>query len=146
MSDHTWRLIGNVLIMLNATAAGCFAVSYGVFAPWYRSQTGRNIMAVMGVLAINASYFSWAAFRGHGLPASFYPVRAGMFLLLFLVLAQRFIIFVRAQLLAKRANPRSKEIPHVGEVRKDIRDADRDDRDGGSGGLPRVGGGRDDAV
>lgn len=44
-------VIGNVLLFVSALIATVFVVLYWLVAPWWRSATGRNIQALMAVLA-----------------------------------------------------------------------------------------------
>lgn len=46
------RFLGNLLIVLSAILATGFVVLYWVTAPWWRSDMGRNVQALMGVIAL----------------------------------------------------------------------------------------------
>lgn len=46
------RYLGNGLILLSAVFATSFVVLYWVTAPWWRSPMGRNVQALMFVIAL----------------------------------------------------------------------------------------------
>lgn len=111
MTQATWKLIGDILIYLNACACLAFVVMYATLAPWYRTETGRNIMSVMGVLAASLCYFGWAVSRG-GIPNGFYPVRATLFAAMLLVIGRRVALFVKNQLFVRRAADKKGKADH----------------------------------
>jgi hypothetical protein len=74
-----------------------FVLLYGMAAPWWRSLAGRNIMAVMGTVAVAFGYFAWVIFQG-GVPGYFFPVRFFLFLGIFLSIGWRVLILVRRQI------------------------------------------------
>jgi hypothetical protein len=89
------RLIGNALIVLSAIEALAFVAMYSVVARWWRSEVGRNIMALMGVIAAvlvlstiriifgDNSWFAW--------------LRLGVFAGVPVVLARRLWLLWRVQ-------------------------------------------------
>jgi zinc transporter ZupT len=95
-----WKTLGDVAFYVAAVSAVLFALLYLVFAPWWKTETGRNIMAVMGSLAAAMGYFAWVISRG-GVPGGFYPVRALLFLSIAAAILWRVTLLVRTQLLRK---------------------------------------------
>lgn len=130
MSDELWRTMGTVSFYALAVASGLFCTLYLFLSPWWKTSTGRNIMALMGTLAASSCYFAWVIARG-GVPAGFYPIRFMLFTGLFLAIAWRVVIFVRAQLLA-RVRPKGDENER-NQVASD-RDGSGDAGDGGIAG------------
>jgi hypothetical protein len=92
-----WKLFGDIAFYGTATSAAVFALLYLVFAPWWKTETGRNIMAVMGSIAIAFVYFAWVIAQG-GVPGSFYPARALIFTGIGLSITWRLVRFVKIQL------------------------------------------------
>lgn len=97
-----WKEYGDLAYYACTVAAAVFVVLYLLIAPWYKTATGRNIMAVMASMAGILVYFTWAIWHGSPLPFGFYPMRAVLFTALGLSLVWRVIILVRAQLAARR--------------------------------------------
>lgn len=93
----TWKEYGDLAYYGCAFAAGLFVLVYMTIAPWWRTMTGRNIMAVMFSVASTLIYFAFAI-KNKGVPHGFYSVRAVLFSLLFLSLGWRLVILLRAQL------------------------------------------------
>ena len=100
MSQEVWKTIGDVAFYGIAVSSGVFSLMYLFLAPWYRTQAGRNIMAVMGSLACLVVYFAAAIAVGKA-PAA-YEVRAIGFVALCLAITWRVRILVKEQLLARR--------------------------------------------
>lgn len=98
-----WEAYGNVAFYACATAAVMFVLMYLVITPWWRTEAGRNIMAVMGTLAVAMAYFGWVISQG-GVPDGFWPIRAILFTCMFLSIAWRVVMLIRAQLLARKEN------------------------------------------
>lgn len=44
-------MISDILVALTALGAVCFVVTYAILAPFYRSESGWNLMAFMAVVA-----------------------------------------------------------------------------------------------
>lgn len=109
MSDALWKTLGDLAIFAAAAVTLLFAMAYATLAPWWRTETGRNIMAVMGVLAMALGYFGWIIARG-AIPEGFYPIRFTIFAVLGLVIGQRLIIFVKRQILARRSEEDPNEL------------------------------------
>jgi len=87
-------MVGNVAFYVAAFSSALFAVLYLIFAPWWKTSAGRNIMAVMGVLALAFGYFSWAIAIG-GPPPAFLPMRALLFIGIALAVSWRTLLFIR---------------------------------------------------
>jgi hypothetical protein len=98
---HMWKIVGDWAFLGVAISAGLFSLLYLFLSPWYKTTTGRNIMAVMGSLAIATIYFAIAIQIGR-IPFGFYPTRALIFTALFAAIAWRVVIFVREQLLVRK--------------------------------------------
>jgi hypothetical protein len=96
----SWQSYGDLAFYALAGVTVVFSFAYLFLAPWYRTATGRNIMAVMGSLAAALAYFAWVI-ANKGVPAGFYPARALLFTALFAAVAWRLWLFVRHQLLHK---------------------------------------------
>jgi hypothetical protein len=97
----SWKLAGDIVFTIATIAAVLFVATYGLSAPFWRSETGRNLMGLMSGIAIMMVYFGWAIWSG-GVPHGLYPMRAVLFSLLAYFLWRRFIILVRAQLMSRR--------------------------------------------
>jgi hypothetical protein len=95
-----WKAFGDIAFYAATVSSVVFALLYLVFAPWWKTQTGRNIMAVMGALALAMGYFGWVIARG-GVPSGFYPARALLFSGIALAIAWRIVLFIRTHLLRK---------------------------------------------
>lgn len=132
MSDEVWRLLGNLSFYGLTAVSGIFCVLYLTLSPWWKTQTGRNIMALMGSLALSAGYFTWAIVR-QGVPPWFYPIRFFLFTSLFLAIGWRVVIFVRAQLLVRH---RPKGDDNDGNQVASDRDGSGDTRNGSTDGHP----------
>jgi len=100
----SWKDYGDFAFYTTAVVTVAFALLYLVFAPWSRSATGRNIMAVMGSMALGFSYFAWVIYNG-GVPAYFYPIRAVIFTFLALSIAWRVWMLLRVQILDRKKEP-----------------------------------------
>jgi hypothetical protein len=107
MSDEVWRQLGTASFYGLAVSSALFFVLYMLLSPWWKTPTGRNIMALMGALAASACYFAWVIHQ-EGVPPRFYPIRFVLFTALFLAIAWRVVLFVRAQLL-ERFRPKGDE-------------------------------------
>jgi hypothetical protein len=105
LTDEAWRLAGEYAFYAFTGATVLFILLYGVLAPWWRSATGRNIMTLMGALAVACVYFTWAYVREGGLPPAFLPIRFCIFVVLFLAVSWRVVLFVREQIFARRRIP-----------------------------------------
>lgn len=112
MSQHFWVEAGNVAFYGLAGVSALFVLAYFLLSPWWKTETGRNIMAVMGSLALTAAYFSLAISQG-GVPWGFYPIRFLLFSSLLLAVGWRLVLFVRAQLLARSDKTEKKEEGNV---------------------------------
>lgn len=44
--------VSNVLIVATGVGAGVFCALYALLAPWWRSEIGRNLMALMAVIGL----------------------------------------------------------------------------------------------
>ena len=66
----SWRDVGDVAFYVAAGVTVTFALLYLLFAPWWKTVGGRNIMAVMGSVALAFAYFAWAI-ASKGIPAGF---------------------------------------------------------------------------
>jgi hypothetical protein len=96
----SWQSYGDFAFYAAAASAVLFPLLYLLTAPWWRTETGRNIMAVMGSLGVAMGYFAWVIARG-GVPGSFYPVRALLFTAIAAAILWRVTLLVRTQLLLK---------------------------------------------
>lgn len=92
----TWKTFGDVAFYAGTVVTILFALLYLLFAPWWTTTTGRNIMAVMGSVALAFGYFTWVIAKG-GLPAGFYPMRAAIFSFIALAIGWRVVILIRHQ-------------------------------------------------
>lgn len=98
MSQAFWRDAGTYMFYGLTGVSVLFVLMYLVLSPWWKTETGRNIMAVMGSLASTLAYFTVAVWMGHT-PFAFYQARFFLFLVLALAIGWRVVLFVRAQLL-----------------------------------------------
>lgn len=96
-----WKLAGDIVFTIATIASVLFVAIYGLSAPFWRSETGRNLMGLMSGIAIMMVYFGWAIWSG-GVPHGLYPMRAMLFTLLAYFLLRRLIILVREQLLSRK--------------------------------------------
>lgn len=90
----SWKTAGDIAFYACTIITVLFALLYLIFAPWWKTMTGRNIMAVMGSVALAFGYFTWVIFLG-GVPAGFYPMRALIFAFIALAIGWRTVIFAR---------------------------------------------------
>jgi hypothetical protein len=96
-----WDLIGDIGFWTATAATTTFCLLYFLFAPWWSTMAGRNIMAVMGSVALAFAYFSWAIALGH-VPPGFWPMRALLFFGIALAVGWRILIFIRYQIIRPR--------------------------------------------
>jgi hypothetical protein len=89
-----WNLLGDAAFFLATAATLIFALLYGLLAPWWRTPAGRNIMAVMGAMALAFGYFTWAIAIG-GPPPAFLPMRALIFVAIAASVTWRTVIFIK---------------------------------------------------
>jgi hypothetical protein len=89
-----WKIIGDVAFYAASVVTVLFAVLYLLFAPWWKNIAGRNIMAVMGSVALTFAYFSWAIAYG-GIPAGFDATRAFLFFAVGAAIGWRTLIFIK---------------------------------------------------
>lgn len=94
-----WNLFGDIAFYLATAASVIFALLYLFLAPWWRTVTGRNIMSVMGIMAIAFGYFTWVIAIG-GAPHGFQPMRAFLFLAIAASVSWRTVIFIKRHLAA----------------------------------------------
>lgn len=90
----SWETLGDVAFYVAAFSSALFAVLYLFFAPWWKTSAGRNIMAVMGILALAFGYFAWAI-ANDGPPPGFLPMRALLFIGIALSVSWRTMLFIR---------------------------------------------------
>lgn len=90
----TWAHLGDFAFYATTFVTILFAALYFVTAPWWRTVTGRNIMAVMGSMAVAFGYFTWVISMGH-IPPGFMPMRALIFIAIGLSIGWRTVIFIR---------------------------------------------------
>lgn len=95
-----WKTAGDIAFYAAAGSSVLFALLYLISAPWWRTETGRNIMAVMGSLGFAMGYFAWVIARG-GVPGGFWPIRALIFSAIALAILWRVTLLVRTQWLRK---------------------------------------------
>jgi hypothetical protein len=109
MTQESWELAGDIAFTIMGAAAVTFTVLYLLLTPWWRTPTGRNIMAMMSTLAIIGAWGSYILLTDMDRPFAVYQIRFAMFLVLAIVIIWRIVIFVRVQLLARQSR---KEILH----------------------------------
>jgi hypothetical protein len=103
----SWKDIGDLAFYIATGVTILFVLLYGFLAPWWETSTGRNVMAVMGSVALAFSYFSWAIAVG-GIPPGFDAVRALLFLGIAAAIGWRTVIFIKAHLLRSLRGPEPK--------------------------------------
>lgn len=103
MDDFGWKQAGECAFYAFTASSIVFMVLYGFLSPWWRSPTGRNIMLVMGLLAVTSGYFTTAYWAGVS-PVLDYPIRFFLFSGLFVAVSWRVVLFVREQILARRSD------------------------------------------
>lgn len=94
----SWREAGDVAFYACTVVTVAFAILYFLSAPWWTTTTGRNIMAVMGSVALAFGYFTWVIWIG-GVPGGFYPMRALIFALIALAIGWRLLILIKHQVI-----------------------------------------------
>lgn len=107
-----WKFWGDVVYTVATAEIWLFVLVYGLGAPWYRYEGGRNIFGMMAAMAVILTYFGWAIWAG-GVPAAVYPTRALLFTGLAYFVGRRVIILLQRQLLARN----QKGNPHVEDSR-----------------------------
>lgn len=93
-----WKTAGDIAFYACTVVTAIFALLYLFFAPWWKTMTGRNIMAVMGSVAVAFGYFTWVIARG-GVPTGFYPMRAVIFAAIAVAIGWRVLILIRHQVI-----------------------------------------------
>jgi hypothetical protein len=94
----TWDLLGNIGFYGTTAVTILFSLLYLIFAPWWKTVTGRNIMAVMGSMALAFGYFAWVISIGH-VPPGFLPMRAFIFWFIGASIGWRTVIFIRSHII-----------------------------------------------
>lgn len=101
-ADHLALVCGDFLAVLSALIATAFVVLYWATARWWRSEMGRNVMALMGSLALLLDLTAVRAFT-QAVPAPhadwFLWVRLGVFAFIPVAIGWRLWILVRLQIL-----------------------------------------------
>ena len=105
-----WNALGDVAFYLATISSVLFAILYLLFAPWWKTPAGRNIMAVMGTMGVAFAYFSWAIAIG-GAPPAFYPVRALLFIGIAASVTWRTVMFIKHHVF-RSLRSQEKEIKH----------------------------------
>lgn len=90
----SWRTYGDWAFYACTAVTVLFALLYLALAPWWKTIAGRNIMTVMGSLAVALAYFTWVIVNG-GVPHYFWPTRALLFTGLAAGIGWRTVIFIR---------------------------------------------------
>jgi hypothetical protein len=102
----SWKDIGDWAFYAATAITITFALLYGFLAPWWETVAGRNIIAVMGSVALAFGYFSWAISVG-GIPPGFDMTRALLFIGIGAAIGWRTVIFIRVHLLRSlRGDPK----------------------------------------
>lgn len=130
MSGVDAQTVGNVLAVVTAVPATLSVLVYAR-VPWWRSATGRHLMAFMVALACT---FNLAALRILWEPSWFQAVRVGVFVLVPVVLWWRLWMLVREQVVTwrdKRAAAAGEGA--VGVPRQGGQDRDRNAAGSGNG-------------
>lgn len=105
----SWQTYGDWAFYICALVTVLFALLYLVSAPWWESVAGRNIMSVMGSVAVAFGYFAWAIASG-GIPTGFHQTRALLFTGIALAIGWRVVILVRFHILRSlRKAPRQED-------------------------------------
>jgi len=109
MNYDFWYDVGNWGFYATAAVSLLFTVMYCLLSPFWRTETGRNIAALMAVIAAITTWSSatlWTSeptnIPAGDRPITFYQVRAILMWALAAVIFWRVVIFIRVQLLARR--------------------------------------------
>jgi hypothetical protein len=89
-----WRQLGDIAFYATTFVTVFFALIYLVSAPWWKTIAGRNIMSVMGSMAVAFGYFTWVIWLGH-VPRGFEPMRALIFIAIGSSILWRTVIYIR---------------------------------------------------
>lgn len=108
----SWKEIGDIAFYICTGITVLFAALYLFLAPWWKTVTGQNIMAVMGTMALAFSYFSWAI-HSDGIPDGFDPMRAVLFALLAASIGWRTVIFIRQHLIRSLKGENENELENT---------------------------------
>lgn len=95
-------LVGNVALIASTVLAIAFVALYASTARWWETESGRNVMAFMAVVAVQLTLSVVRIFslvRGEW----FLWLRLGTFVFVPVVLAWRLWMLVRVQILDNRA-------------------------------------------
>lgn len=99
----SWYQAGTYAFYALAAVSVAFVLLYAVLSPWWRTEAGRNIMAVMGCLAVIGAWGSYVNLRDDPTSAPlFYPTRFFLFSVLTLAIGWRIVMLVRAQLARRK--------------------------------------------
>lgn len=105
----SWKIAGDIAFYGATAAAISFSLLYMLFAPWRSTSTGRNIMAVMGSVALAFGYFSWAIAVG-GIPPGFDVMRALLFTFVALSIGWRTVILIRHHIIRSLRGEKQDEL------------------------------------
>lgn len=101
-------MLGDGAFYTATVSSVLFAILYFFFAPWWKTPAGRNIMAVMGTMAVAFAYFSWVILTGQ-VPTS--TVRALLFIGIAASVTWRTVLFIKHHVL-RSLRSQQKEIQH----------------------------------
>jgi hypothetical protein len=130
MLGFDWKEVGDVAFYVATFVTVLFAGLYLFLAPWWKTTTGQNIMAVMGSMALAFTYFSWAIYAG-GIPEGFHVMRAVIFAMITGAVGWRTVIFIRHHLIPSLRGERNVE-----QVRQDLDGTHGRSDHGSDRGLP----------
>ena len=95
------QYIGDLFAVLTFAGATFFILLYGALAPWYRTPIGRNIMALMAVIALATGLATVTITMGLEWPYRL-ALRALIWFLIATVVWWRVALLVREQILARK--------------------------------------------
>jgi hypothetical protein len=95
--------LGNALLVLSAIFATAFVVLYAVAAPWWRGQIGRNVMALMFVIAAVLDLSCIRVLVPVTVDVTWFAIlRVVVFAFVPVVLGQRLWLLIKVQILRRR--------------------------------------------
>lgn len=97
------RLLGNLLVLLSAMEATAFVIVYALTAPWWRSEFGRNVQALMFAIALVLDLSVVRIFVPGSVDLAWFNIlRLVVFALVPVVLGMRLWLLVKVQVLRRR--------------------------------------------
>lgn len=107
MKEQGWTVAGSYALYAFSSLSALFVLLYATLSPWWRTEVGRNIMAIMASLAAMGLYASLIDLTGIN-PPLYAETRFVILALLAWSVGKLIILFIREQLMPRKNTRRKK--------------------------------------